>query len=504
MGGLDLPQPLLTISQLSKTFESQVALRTVSMEIRAGEIYGLVGHNGSGKSTLIKVLAGYHKPDPGASIVVAGRELLQAGSSGGHRSSRMRFIHQDLGLIEGLSTAENLAIGGSGYCRGAAGRIRWRAQYQAARASLARFGLAVDVRRPVGELSPGERTVVAVARALSQSDERGTLLVLDEPTAALHPGEVEVLLTSVRRTAASGGAVLFVSHRLEEVLGVADRIGVLREGALVAEGAAADFTPERLVTLIAGREIAAMQPNPRQLRPDTLLAVRGLQGATLRCLDFDLHKGEILGIAGLLGSGREEVVNILFGAPPPLAGSIAVAGRTLKGISPRSVMAAGIALLPGDRARSLIGVLDVRENLTLPRLKGLWGRWRLDRNAERSEAREWVQRLDVRPPLLDRRVAQLSGGNQQKVALAKWLRTAPQVLLLDEPTRGVDVAAKAEIYRVLREAASGGTGIVMCSTEAKELATLCDRVLVLSGGVVTAELAGAAIDEPSIVAQTLR
>ena len=494
------PAPLLTISGLSKTFEGQIALREVSLAIQAREIYGLVGHNGSGKSTLIKVLAGYHKADPGAAITIAGQEIH--GGSGG--SSQLRFIHQELGLIPTLSAAENLAIGGGGFRTDRFRRIRWGEQKAFARESIGRFGLTIDVTLPVAALTPGQRTVVAIARALAEWDERGGLLVLDEPTAALHPREVDVLLASVRHVAEAGGAVLFISHRLEEVLSIADRVGVLREGTLVAEGAARDFSTDALVTLIAGREIGAMQPEPRPLRDDTLLSVRGLEGGTITNLDFDLHEGEILGIAGLLGSGREELANILWGSPPPARGRILIGGRMVASHSPRAAMDAGMAMLPGDRLRSLIADFDVRENLTLPRLRPFWRRGRLNRRAERAEAKEWVDRMDVRPPVINRRVAQLSGGNQQKVALGKWLRIAPLVLLLDEPTRGVDVGAKAAIYRVIKETAEYGTGVLVCSTEAKELATVCDRVLVLANGLQAAELRGTAVDESNIVAETLR
>ena len=494
------PEPLLAISHLSKTFEGQVVLRDVSLDIHAREIYGLVGHNGSGKSTLIKVLAGYHKPDPGASITVDGREL-HAGLS---RSSQLRFIHQELGLIPTLSAAENLAIGGGGFRTDRLHRIRWAEQRAYARESIGRFGVTVDVTRPVAALTPGEQTVVAIARALAEWDEQGGLLVLDEPTAALHPSEVDVLLASVRHVAAAGGAVLFVSHRLEEVLSLADRVGVLREGILVAEEPACDFSTDDLVTLIAGREISAMHPEPRPLRDDTLLSVRDLAGGTLVNLEFDLHEGEILGVAGLLGSGREELASILWGAPPPARGTIAVGGQVIAKPSPRAAMREGVAMLPGDRLRSLILDLDVSENLTLPRLRPFWRRGRLNRRAEHDEVRKWVRRMDVRPPVINRRVAQLSGGNQQKVALCKWLRLEPRVLILDEPTRGVDVGAKAEIYRVIKETAERGTGVIVCSSEAKELAALCDRVLVFADGVKASELSGATLDESNIVAQTLR
>jgi ribose transport system ATP-binding protein len=273
---------------------------------------------------------------------------------------------------------------------------------------------------------------------------------------------------------------------------------------LVAEGRTSEFSTDDLVTLIAGREVAAMQPEPRPPRPDTLLSVTGLSGTTLAELDFDLHVGEILGVAGLLGSGREELANLLVGAPPPATGRIAVEGRSISAISPRVALDAGLAMVPGDRTRSLVADLDVRENLTLPRLARLWRRWRLDRGAERTEAQAWIERMDVRPRTLSRRVAELSGGNQQKVALGKWLRVRPRVLVLDEPTRGVDVGAKAEIYRVIKEAAASGTGIVLCSSEAKELAMLCNRVLVLADGRQAAHLVGEAVDESTIVAATLR
>jgi ABC-type sugar transport system ATPase subunit len=483
-------QALLQIRGLSKTFPGLKALDDVSLEVGSGEIVALVGQNGSGKSTLVKVLAGVHEPDPGATI-----ELGAEGQAGLH------FIHQDLGLVGQLSAIENFDLGRS-LGRSALMPAPVRAEARRARELIAGFGAEVDVHAPVERLSAAERTIVAIARALDGWESPQNVLVLDEPTASLHGEEVDKLFTAVRRVAERGAGVIFISHRLDEVIELADRVVCLRDGRLIADVPRGGYDHDDLVELIAGAALAAAEDAgaPRELG-EPILRARGLRAPTIAAMDVELHAGEILGVSGVLGSGREEVAATLFGAGGGTVEEIEVDGRPVGRLDPRRAIAAGVAYVPGDRHREgAVMKMTVRENMTLPRLRSLvrFG-GRLDEREERREVERWIDRVAVRPAEPERALELFSGGNQQKVVLAKWLRNEPKALLMDEPTQGVDVGAKAGIFELIANAAAAGSGVLVCSSDAKELALICDRVLVMRDGRVVAEMARSQLSEAGLV-----
>jgi ribose transport system ATP-binding protein len=490
--------PLLRVSGVSKTFPGLKALDDVSFTVGAGEIVAVVGHNGSGKSTLVKILADVHQPDSGSTIEVrdAGGALLDGGAA----REGLHFIHQDLGLIDMLSTVENMGLGRSASGRGL-GPVRPAAERDAARRLIARFGARFDPTVPVGELSPAERAIVAIARAMDGWTRDENVLVLDEPTTAFHGDEVQVLFGAVRRIAAAGAGVVFISHRLDEVLGLADRIVALRDGRVVADQPAASLDHDQMVQLIAGRAVADLDVAREAQGDGCVLRVAGIKGQEIKDVSFELSAGEIVGVSGILGSGREELAGLLFGATHREAGRVTVMGDDLLSDDTIAAIDLGIGYVPADRRRGgAVMEMTVRENLTLPLLRPLRRRmWRLDERAERAETQRWMQTVALRPPNPQQELKLFSGGNQQKVVLAKWLRTKPRVLLLDDPTQGVDVGAKASIYELIVAAAQAGTGVLVCSSDTKELVSLCDRVLVLEDGRILSEIPRRDLTESRLV-----
>jgi len=472
---------LVRVEGLTKTFGPTAALAGVDLTIHAGEVVAVVGHNGSGKSTLVKVLAGLHSLDAGQ--VVAG-------------ATELRFIHQDLGLVGSLSTVENLALGIGGRPWR---RLRKADERREARELVRRFGVEVDVDAPIEGLSPAERTIVAIARALrGWDDRREVVLVLDEPTASLHGAEVDQLMAVVRRVADHGAGVLFISHRLDEVLDVADTIVALRNGRVVGDLPRDDADYKLLVELVAGQAVEDLERGSGD-RGEPVLEVRDLAGGGIRQLGVTVHAGEVVGLAGILGSGRDEVCAAVFGGSVRTAGVITVGGREISDI--RDSIRSGVAFVPGDRHRhGAVMSMTAVENLVsvlVPGTASLWRRVR--RGQEMREATEWFKACGVLPARPQMELTQFSGGNQQKVVLAKWLRTKPKVLLLEEPTQGVDIGARAAIHGLVMEAAREGAAVLVASSETKELAQLCDRVLVLAGGVVVDELSGADLTESQIL-----
>jgi ribose transport system ATP-binding protein len=489
--------PLLRIAGLSKSFPGLKALDGVSLQAAAGEIVSIVGQNGSGKSTLVKVLAGLHHPDPGSVIEVRD-------AAGDLRHPELHFIHQDLGLVPTLSTIENLDLGRR-TGRATLLPVPTRREGRAAAAAVSRFGGEFDVRRPVGDLTAAERTIVAIARAMRDWSRPDCVLVLDEPTAALPSAEVDRLFDAIRRVAVSGAGVLFISHHVDEVMELSHRVVALRDGRVVADLPVGEVDRDRLVTLIAGRAVADVEIDHPASAAAPALTVEGLAGGTLHGVDLRIGAGEILGVSGLLGSGREDLAPLLFGALARSAGDVRVGDATVRAGDPRAAIRHGMAFVPADRRRhAAVMTMSVRENLTLPRLAPLRrALGRLDGRAERAEAQAWVDAVGLHPALPDRPLDLFSGGNQQKVVLAKWLRLAPQVLLLDEPTQGVDVGAKAAIYELLASAAAAGTAVLVSSSDTKELTLLCDRVLVLRHGRVCAELGADTLSEARLIHESL-
>ena len=475
----------LRLRHLTKSFGGQIALRDVDLSVAYGEVHALVGQNGSGKSTLIKVLSGYHQPDARAEAELDGRPF-QLGSAHAARAAGLRFVHQDLALVLQLSILDNMMLGRT-YPVGLGGRIRWRIATERVTSYLRQVGVDADPRSPVGSLSLTERSAVAIARALSDTGHGRLLMVLDEPTAALPSDEVGRLLDAVSRLRADGHGVLLVSHHLGEVLDIADRITVLRDGRVAASVTRGEVDHRRLTELIVGH--SGLVPDavshragqdPRAQEP--VLRVRQLRGGRIRGLDFDIRPGEIVGAAGITGSGRESLASLLTGGIPHV-GDVEIGGRQLEPGQPHRVLAAGAATVPGERARfGVFPNLGVRTNMTISLLERNthWGR--ISREREREEVNEWISRLGIVTQGPDAPILSLSGGNQQKVLVARALRTRPKLLVLDDPTQGIDIGARAQIHDVIERCAADGIGILLVSTDSDELAQLSDRILILGGG----------------------
>jgi ribose transport system ATP-binding protein len=493
-------RPALDVIGLGKTFAGARALEGLSMRVEAGEIRALVGENGSGKSTLVKILSGFHAPDPGGRVLVDGRDLL--GGTADPAQLGLRFVHQDLGLLGSLSVADNLFLGGTFPRR--FGAVDQRRQRQQATAALRAAGLDVDPGRKVAELSAAVRTGVAIARASQDYGARppAKVLVLDEPTATLPEKETGELIAAMRAAAAAGVAVIFVSHRLEEVLAVADTVTVLRDGTEAATRPADELSRAGLVTLMCGQlpaEVSTRSSGQAE-RPAVVLRANGLLAPGLHGVCLEVGRGEVVGVAGITGSGRETLLAALFGAISAHGGSVEVKGRVLPAGQPRAAIAAGLAYLPADRrSHGILPSLTTRENLTVSDLRPVW-RWpSIRRRLERAEVAAWFRRFSVRPAdASERPMATLSGGNQQKVLLSRWLRRRPEVILLDEPTQGVDVGAKADIHRAILQAADDGAAVLIASSDADELLALSHRVLVVRRGVVVAERGAATLDAPEV------
>jgi ribose transport system ATP-binding protein len=496
----------LEVEGLSKTFTRTRALWNVDLSIESGEVHALLGQNGSGKSTLIKVLSGYHAPEPGGSVRIHGESLPWASPVQSYRLGG-RFVQQDLGLVGALSVLDNLAMG-SGFPTHL-GTISRKASIAQAREDLRRLDLDIDPRTPVASLSASERTGVAVARALRHDPlYPARLLVLDEPTATLPVDEVDRLLQMVQHMAAAGVAVLYVTHHLGEVFRVADRVSVFRSGVVVGAGPVGDFDHDKLVYLLAGEELLAVENAESEQRAArasergdaTVLEVEDLHAGPLRGVSLSVALGEIVGIAGLTGSGRDAALPAIFGSAPRGGGSVRIDGQPVPAGRPDPAIRRGVAYLAPDRKTGGgIMTMSARENLTLPRLQPFWKRGVLSRRAERTQTRDWFKRLSVRPAeAIEDPLGIFSGGNQQKILFGKWLSQEPRVFLLDEPTQGVDVGAKADLHRELEGAALAGSAIVISSSDLEELATLCDRVLVIVDGAISAELRGEQLSESRI------
>jgi ribose transport system ATP-binding protein len=491
-------QPVaLRVSHLSKTFPGTLALNNVTVEVHRGEIHALLGGNGSGKSTLIKVLAGVYGGDPGGRIEVGSTvSAADSWSPAAARAAGLRFVHQNPGVFLDLTVAENVAIG-HGFETGLGGRILWSEVNARTATLLHRFHIDAGPRTLVGALRPADRTMVAIARALQDQDESGEgVLVLDEPTASLPASEVDLLLDALRRYRAAGQTIVYVSHRLDEVIDIADRVTVLRDGVNVGTVMAAGLTEGDLVELIVGRALDRIFPDmPALESEDLVLEARELTGGPLRGVSFGLRRGEVLGIAGLLGAGRSELLRMIFGDYPIESGQLLLHGEPVHFASPARAMAAGIALVPEDRASDAAFLdMSVRENLSAAQIPLYWKGLRLNQRDERRDAQQSIRDFFIKTPSDVPPLNTLSGGNQQKVIVARWLRRSPQILLLDEPTQGVDVGARSEIYALVRKAVEGGASVIVVTSDFEELAHVVDRAIVIGGGRVVAELRSPQID----------
>jgi ribose transport system ATP-binding protein len=502
----DKRAPILSARAFSKTFSGRAVLRSVDLDVARGEIHGLVGQNGSGTSTFIKILAGYHAPDPGASLAIRGEQVSLPLRPGEPATRGIAFVHQDLGLFEAGSVLENLRVGR--HETGFGWRISWRRERAAARSALSDFGLDIDPRTPISALSDVQRAMVAIIRALDQVGSVGDgLLVLDEPTSYLPRDSAEVLFSAMRRAAEMGFGVIFVSHRLAEVLAVTHRVTVLRDGAAVETTATSSLSERALITRMLGFTLDDLYPESHRSEREIVLSAQDVSGPNVHGFSIDVHQGEIVGLTGLLGMGHEQVPYLLFGAEQADSGSIVVDGDShdLRSLSPLKAMDLGLALLPANRHRDGgVATATAAENLTLPTLPSYFSNGLLRQRREHAQVRQFMRDFDVRPLESRRQFATFSGGNQQKILIAKWFATGPRVFLLHEPAQGVDVGAKKQIFQHIRDAADAGMSVLFATVEYEDLAHLCDRVYVFRHGRVVSELHGAGLTHERIAEQCLR
>lgn len=488
---------MVALHAIRKSYGGTRALDGVGLELRPGSVHALLGGNGSGKSTAIKVMAGVVRADDGR-IDVDGVSTPAGSWTPSHaKTAGLRFVHQESRSFPSLTVAENLAIG-SGFETGFPARIRWRATRRRTQHVLERFAIAATPEMQLSQLGPATQTMVAIARALQDvDDEKRSVLVLDEPTAALPAREVELLLDAVKGFAADGHAILFVTHRLTEALEIADYTTVLRDGRVVGELGRDAMTHDTLVELIAGHVLDETAAGTGVDHADGEEAVRldGVAAGAVCGATLSVRKGEIVGIAGLLGSGRSTLLRCLFGDIPLERGHITLGGEAVAFTDPRDALRAGVAFVPEDRAtESAFRGLTLSENMSIAVLPGYWRRGLLQRRRLRADSRELMSRFLIRAASEVAELGTLSGGNQQKAILARSLRRRPGLILLDEPTQGVDVGAKAEIWSLVRRAVDAGAAVIVVSSELEELESVCDRVVVLDRGRTTSELVGAAID----------
>ncbi|MFG3025280.1 sugar ABC transporter ATP-binding protein [Streptomyces sp. NPDC048254] len=510
--------PALSLRHVSKTFAGQRALADVSLDIPRGAITALLGMNGSGKSTLIKILAGVYEPDHGGTLKVAGKPVALPMRPAQAHARGLRFLHQDIGLVGALSVADNFALADRFRTRGPLRAIDRRAQHEHVARVLAFFGVDRDPGTLVSALDPTARTMVGVARAFQDEDESGleslrrNVLVLDEPTASLPSEEVNAVLGTLERLRAAGGTVVYVSHRTDEVRRIADRLVVLRDGRLVADQEVQGLSSAGIVSLVVGRRLApeaeaAERPSVRGSGDDhAVLTVEGLTGRRLRDVGLRVAAGEILGVAGLVGCGRSELVRVLAGSEQPSSGRMTVDDLPYAPGSPADAVARGVSCVPQNRyADGCVLPMTVRENLSLGRLRAfVTGPGLLRRDAENADAVRLIAAYSVKPADPARPIATLSGGNQQKVVVARAASRHGRVLLLDEPTQGVDALAKQEIATTIRSLASDGTAVLLASSDFQELAALCDRVLVLDRGRQVALVEGDDITEERLTLLSTR
>jgi rhamnose transport system ATP-binding protein len=486
--------PLLVLDRAEKSFGAVRALVDGSITLYPGESHALLGENGAGKSTLVKILAGVHQPDAGT-LTVGGEPAVFAGASDA-RDAGVSIIYQEPTLFPDLSVAENIFMGRQPTVAGR--RIDRRAMDDAARAIFRRLGVELDPTRPARGLSVADQQIVEIAKALSL-DAR--VLVMDEPTAALTGVEVERLFAVMETLRAQGAAVMFISHRLEEVFASCQRVTIMRDGSFVRSAPIEDVTVDEIIRSMVGRDLDALFPKTQTQPGEVVLDVDGIgEDGVFSDISFQVRRGEIVALAGLVGAGRSEVARAVFGIDPRSTGAVRVLGRELPAHRPLAAMGAGVALVPEDRRQQgLVMDLPIDQNMALASLRRLSTGGLLRRSSERALAADWARRLQLKFGRLANPVATLSGGNQQKVVLGKWLSRDPQLLIIDEPTRGIDVGTKAEVHRIIDGLVADGMAVLMISSELPEVLGMADRVLVLHEGRITAELSRAEATEDSIM-----
>lgn len=477
-------QPLLRIQNVSKSFPGVQAVSDVSFDLDAGEIVALVGENGAGKSTLMRMISGVTRPDSGR--FVWNGQPVTFNSPGEAQAAGISMIHQELALLANLDVAKNIYLGREP--RGSfPGTVDWQEMYRLAAEQMRKLDVEIDPHTPVRQLSLAQQQMVEVAKALSQNAK---LIIMDEPTSTLTDREVETLFRQMRTLREQGVTIVFISHRMEEIFNVCDRIVVLRDGAFVGSEFVATTNAGKVIALMVGRTIDDLFPRPRNIVGDPVLEVRDLtlEGNPKHSLSLTLHQGEILGIAGLVGSGRTELAETIFGVRRALKGQILLNGKPITIRTPSQAIEHGIGFVPEDRkGQGLFLSLSVSSNIVVALMR-LWARLGWVRWSKfDGVSSKFIDRLDIRTPSGAQRVRNLSGGNQQKVVIAKWLTMEPKVLILDEPTRGIDIGAKAEIHELMRQLAERGVGILMISSELPEVLGVSDRILVMYEGQLVGE-----------------
>jgi ribose transport system ATP-binding protein len=490
-------EPFLRLTGLRKTYPGVVALAEFSMEVRPGEVIGLVGENGAGKSTLMKILGGVVAPDRGT-IEIDGvahtsfsvEESMAAG---------IAFVHQELNLFDNLSVAANVYIGRERRKYGFLRLVDDARQQRDVQPFLDRLGATFSPATPVAQLSIAEQQIVEIAKALSLQSR---LVILDEPTSSLPLAETDRLLEVIAGLKAHGIAVIFISHRLHEVVEASDRVVVLRDGRLVGTLERADINHDAMVRLMVGRDLKVDYVPPSKPRGDVVVSVKGLRTTTYpgHDIDLDLHAGEILGLAGLVGAGRTELARVLFGIDRPAGGGFTLNGEAVRFATSSEAVKAGIFLVPEDRkGAGLVLEFPIAQNITLPDLAAYARHGLVSHDAEWARAKQSRIELDIRAADVGQRTGSLSGGNQQKVVLAKWLAMTPKVIIFDEPTRGIDVGAKAEIYRLMRRLSDAGVAVLMISSDMEEVIGVSDRVAVMHEGHIQGTLERAECSEENIL-----
>jgi ABC-type sugar transport system ATPase subunit len=499
--------PLISVERVTKRFPGVVTLDGVTFDVRAGEFHAVVGENGAGKSTLMKILSGVITDYEGT-LRIGGKEVHFANTRKAEAAG-ISIIHQELNLVEDLSAAANVFLGRER--RTALGLLDDRAMQRAAATLFAELECNIRPDQPVRRLRVGDQQLVEIAKALSQD---ASILIMDEPTSALTESEVERLFRIIERLLARGVTIVYISHKLDEVFRRSDRITVLRDGRLVRTMNRSETSPRELTHLMVGREISSFHQAEDRTPGNVVLEVASLslpwtghaRAWRLKNVSFALRRGEVLGVAGLMGAGRTELLECLFGtSPEPLVGRILLEGKEVHFASPADAKRAGVALVTEDRKRlGLFPQLNVRENITICMLEEAASVGVVSGRKERQAARESISLLSIKTPGTESAITGLSGGNQQKAIIARWLRTKPKVLLLDDPTRGVDVGAKAELYRVIDRLCHEGLGIIVTSSELPELIALCDRILVLCEGRLTGTFARGEFTEQALMEAATR
>ena len=489
------PSPLLELRGIVKRYGDVVAVNGADFTLAAGEVHALVGENGAGKSTLMKILAGAIDRD-GGSVLFDGIET-ELGSPADSIARGVGMIPQALQLVPGMTVAENIVLGAEPEVPGTPFLDR-AASARIATDVLSQLGETMDLAAPVSGLSIARRQIVEIARAISR---KVRILALDEPTAALSPNEISGLFRLIGRLKTEGVGIIYISHRLDEVLQIADRVTVLRDGAVVASVTAAKLDRAAMIRLMVGRELDGAKGRAPVHAEDELLRLEDVSGGRLRGIDLVLRRGEILGIAGLVGAGRTELTRLIFGADPRSGGRMFLGGHKVDPLSPREAIDLGIGLLTEDRDRlGLVPSMNVRENITLASLRGFCRGPFVTKSREVSAARGHAERLRIKTPSVEAEVAALSGGNRQKVVLARWLETRSKVLIFDEPTAGVDVGARQEIWALAGDLAAEGRGVIVVSSDLDELLAICDRIVVMCEGRIAGELTASSASRGAIMA----